>query len=117
MTSHTVYPELDPNHPATLSPRILTGLLREELGYDGLVVTDDLEMGAIENAMGVAKAARLAFHAGADLLLICKEHEKVRETIAGLDAARANGMVQGIRVAQAAARINQVRENFPTPQR
>ncbi len=117
MTSHTVYPELDPNHPATLSPRILTELLREELGYDGLVVTDDLEMGAIENAMAVAEAARLAFHAGADLLLICKEHEKVRETIAGLDAARANGMVQGIRVAQAAARINQVRENFPTPQR
>ncbi|HSH13257.1 MAG TPA: beta-N-acetylhexosaminidase, partial [Desulfurivibrionaceae bacterium] len=87
MTSHTVYPELDPEHPATLSSRILTDLLRDELGYAGLVVTDDLEMGAIENQMPVAKGALLAFQAGADLLLICKEHDKVRETITGLDEA------------------------------
>jgi len=116
MTSHTVYPELDQEHPATLSPRILTGLLRGELGYDGLVVTDDLEMGAIENAMSVAEAALLAFKAGADLLLICKEHAKVRETIAGLDEARANGTVTESRVTQAAARINLVRHDYPVPE-
>ncbi|NTV12687.1 MAG: beta-N-acetylhexosaminidase [Desulfobulbaceae bacterium] len=117
MTSHTVYPGLDQMHPATLSSRILTGLLREELGYDGLVVTDDLEMGAIENAMSVAEAALLAFKAGADLLLICKEHDKVRETIAGLDQARANGTVQASRVTQAAARIDRVRRDYPLPER
>lgn len=113
MTSHTVYPELDPEQPATLSPRILTDLLRGELGYDGLVVTDDLEMGAIENAMPVAEAARLALLAGADLLLICKEHDKVRETIAGLDKARAEGLMPEARVAEAASRIDRVRHDYP----
>jgi len=113
MTSHTVYPDLDPEQPATLSPRILTDLLRGELGYDGLVVTDDLEMGAIENAMTVAEAARLAFTAGADLLLICKEHDKVRETIAGLDQARAAGTALESRVKEAAARIERVRRDYP----
>ena len=113
MTSHTVYPELDPERPATLSPRILTDLLRTELGYAGLVVTDDLEMGAIENAMSVAEAARLALRAGADLLLICKEHEKVRETLTGLDQARAGGKVAETRVAEAVARINRVRHDYP----
>jgi beta-N-acetylhexosaminidase len=116
MTSHTVYPELDSDHPATLSPRILTNLLRGELGYEGLVVTDDLEMGAIENAMTVAEAARRALLAGADLLLICKEHDKVRETIAGLDASRAEGMVTEERVAEATARIERVRRDYPVPE-
>jgi len=116
MTSHTVYPGLDPERPATLSPRILTELLRGELGYDGLVVTDDLEMGAIETAMSVATAARLALMAGADLLLICKEHAKVRETLIGLDEARANGTVTESRVTQAAARINLVRQDYSVPE-
>lgn len=116
MTSHTVYPELDPDHPATLSARILNDLLRGDLGYDGLVVTDDLEMGAIENAMTVAAGALAAFQAGADLLLICKEHDKVRETIAGLDAARAAGTVAAERVNEAAARIERVRKHYqPRP--
>ena len=115
MTSHTVYPELDPENPATLSPRILTGLLRGELGYEGLVVTDDLEMGAIENAMSVAAAARQALLAGADLLLICKEHDKVRETINGLDQARENGIVTEERVSEAMTRIERVRLDYPVP--
>jgi len=114
MTSHTVYPGLDAERPATLSPRILTDLLREELGYDGLVVTDDLEMGAIETAMSVAEAARLALVAGADLLLICKEHAKVRETLSGLDRAREDGTVTEGRVCKAVGRIERVRKNFPS---
>lgn len=117
MTSHTVYPQLDPDHPATLSPPILTGLLRGDLAYRGLIVTDDLEMGAIENAMSVAEAARLALLAGADLLLICKEHDKVRETITGLNQAREAGLVTEGRVAEAAARIERVRRNYPVPER
>jgi len=115
MSSHTVYPALDPELPATLSPAILTGLLREELGYDGLVLTDDLEMGAIENEKTVAEAAVLAFNAGADLLLICKDHDKVRETLAALDAARKAGVIEEARVGQARRRIDRVRRAFPVP--
>ena len=81
MTSHTLYPAIDPENPATLSKRILTGILREELGFAGAVVTDDLEMGAVENERGVPAAAAAALAAGADLLLICHDHAKVREAV------------------------------------
>jgi len=115
MTSHAVYPALDPDLPATLSPTVLTGLLREELGYDGLVITDDLEMGAVENEKTVAEAAILAFNAGADLLLIGKAHDKVRETIDALEAARSAGRIETARVGQARQRIDRVRRAFPVP--
>jgi beta-N-acetylhexosaminidase len=115
MTSHTVYPALDPERPATLSPAILTGLLREELGYDGLLLTDDLEMGAIENERGAAEAAVLALKAGADLLLVCQSHDKAREVTAALDAARAGGLIDESRVTRARQRIDRVRRAFPVP--
>jgi beta-N-acetylhexosaminidase len=115
MTSHTVYPALDPERPATLSPAILTGLLRGELGFDGLLLTDDLEMGAIENEKTVAEAAVLAFNAGADLLLVCQSHDKAREVIAALDAARAGGRIDETRIGQARQRIDRVRRAFPVP--
>ncbi len=78
MTSHAVYEQLDPERPATLSPYILQDLLRKWLGFEGLLVSDDLEMGAIEGERTVAQAAVEAFRAGVDLLLICEDHEKVR---------------------------------------
>jgi beta-N-acetylhexosaminidase len=77
MTSHTIYKHLDQLNPATLSPKILTGLLRNWLGYEGVIITDDLEMGAIEKEGKLESAAVQAFAAGADLLLICHSHEKV----------------------------------------
>jgi len=70
MTSHTIYENLDASNVATLSTYILKNILRDTLGFDGLVITDDLEMGAIENERSVAEAAVLAFCAGADMLLI-----------------------------------------------
>ena len=77
MTSHTIYENLDPECPATLSKKILTGLLRNELGYDNVVITDDLEMGAIEEEGDLGEGALQALEAGADILLICHSHEKV----------------------------------------
>ena len=115
MTSHTVYPALDQERPATLSPAIISGLLRQELGYDGLVLTDDLEMGAIERERTVDEAAVLALQAGADLLLVCQSQEKARETCAALDKARASGQVTEDRVVQARQRIDRVRRAFPVP--
>jgi len=78
MTAHVFFPafEPSPNLPATLSENVLTGLLRRELGFEGLLITDDLEMGAITEKYGVAEASRLAFLAGADLLLICHDLER-----------------------------------------
>ncbi|HNW36979.1 MAG TPA: glycoside hydrolase family 3 N-terminal domain-containing protein, partial [Candidatus Ozemobacteraceae bacterium] len=81
MTAHVFFPafEPSPNLPATMSEAVLTGLLRRELGFKGLLITDDLEMGAITEAFGVADAARRSFLAGADLLLICHDLGRQRE--------------------------------------
>jgi len=77
MTSHALYPALDSEQPATLSSAILTTLLREKMGFDGLIMTDDLEMGAIAEGWGVAEGALASFEAGADILLICEDQKNV----------------------------------------
>lgn len=81
MTAHVFFPafEPSPNLPATLSEAVLTGLLRRELGFQGLLITDDLEMGAITEAYGVPEAARRSFLAGSDLLLICHDLGRQKE--------------------------------------
>jgi beta-N-acetylhexosaminidase len=74
MTSHVLYPALDPEHPATLSRRILTGLLRDQLGFDHhLVITDDLDMGAIQRHYGRGPDVEMAIRAGNDIALICHQ--------------------------------------------
>jgi beta-glucosidase len=75
MTAHLRVPALDPRYPATLSPATLTGLLRQQLGFDGLIVTDALIMGAIANTYGPYEAAVLAVEAGADVLLMPSDPE------------------------------------------
>ena len=109
MTSHTIYPALDPRRPATLSSAILEGVLRQRLGFKGVIVTDDLEMGAIENHQGVEEAALAALVAGADQLLICHDHHKVRRTMARLRRALAEGELDRARVGASLARINTLR--------
>jgi beta-N-acetylhexosaminidase len=108
MTSHVIYEHIDPQNLATFSTKILNDLLRGELGYGGMVVTDDLEMGAVENDMGVPEAALRSFQAGADLLLICHDHAKVRAAVSRLQQAFLVGEVSKERVRQSFLRINKV---------
>ncbi len=115
MTSHTIYPALDADRPATLSEPVLNGLLRHALGYDGLVITDDLEMGAIENDASVAAAALASFLAGADLLLICHDHDKIRHARQRLAEGLAAGLFTRERLAASARRIEAVRRRFAEP--
>jgi beta-N-acetylhexosaminidase len=76
MTAHVRYPALDPDVPATLSEPIVTDLLKGRLGFSGVVVSDDLEMGAIADRYGPEEAAVMAVSAGVDLLLFC--HRRAR---------------------------------------
>ncbi|WP_238528190.1 glycoside hydrolase family 3 protein [Pseudodesulfovibrio mercurii] len=69
MTAHIFNARLDPDYPATLSKKVITGLLRGELGFDGVIVTDDMDMGAIADEYGRREAVRRAIEAGADILL------------------------------------------------
>lgn len=114
MTSHTIYQALD-SEPATLSARILSGLLRQELGYGGLIITDDLEMGAIENRGSVAQAALKAFGAGADLLLICHDHAKVVQAVRMVTAAVREGRIPLEQVRSRRARLHAVSRRYSIP--
>jgi beta-N-acetylhexosaminidase len=71
MTAHVFVPALDEEHPATLSKRIVTGLLRDELGFDGVILSDDLEMKALARDRSVPESAVQAIAAGCDGVLIC----------------------------------------------
>ncbi|HEV2104788.1 MAG TPA: glycoside hydrolase family 3 N-terminal domain-containing protein, partial [Candidatus Eisenbacteria bacterium] len=91
MTAHVLYPALDREHPATFSRAILTGLLRDRLGYGGVTITDSLEMQGAAAGRTPAAAAIAALEAGCDLLLFAKWTEEVRRT--RLELARA--LVEG----------------------
>jgi len=81
MTAHLLLPELDRERPATLSAAVLTGLLRHDLGFEGLVVTDALVMEAITAHHGAGEAAVLAVEAGADLVLMPADADAAMEAI------------------------------------
>lgn len=112
MTSHAVYTELDAARPATLSRRIVNDLLRQDLGFDGLVLTDDLEMGAIAGDWGVARGAAEAFAAGADLLLICEDQRFVREALGRIRKQLLRGVIPMERLHRSLARIQNARSRF-----
>ncbi len=99
MTAHVRYPALDPKRPATLSRTILRGILRGQIGFEGLIVTDDLEMGAITKHHGPDEASLLALRAGADLLLFCHTPSLLPVCIDTLYRAMENGEISfgGIR--------------------
>lgn len=75
MVCHAVFAALDPDRPASLSPLVIDGLLRDELGFQGLVVSDDLEMGAVAGQMGPDEAGVAAYLAGCDVILVCHRPE------------------------------------------
>ena len=87
MVSHIHFSRIDENNlPASLSRNIIQGLLRDRLGFDQhLVLTDDLDMGAIQQTYGTPDAARLAIEAGGDLVLLCHEFMEARESLASLE--------------------------------
>lgn len=112
MTAHVLYPALDGRQPATLSPRIL-GLLREELGFDGLLLSDDLEMGAITRHCAVEEAAVRAIGAGCDMVLLCgADTDRQAAAVEALIRAVEDGRLPRARVEQALARQERVKARF-----
>ncbi|MGS2590328.1 glycoside hydrolase family 3 protein [Streptomyces hebeiensis] len=108
MSAHILLPALDPDRPATLSRRILTGLLREELGYDGLIVTDGMEMLAIAETYGIERGSVLAVAAGADAICVgggLADEATVLRLRDALVAAVRGGDLPEERLADAAARV------------
>jgi beta-glucosidase len=106
MSAHLLIPAWDDQWPATLSPKILTGKLRQELGFEGLIVTDALVMGAIANQFGATEAAVLAVEAGADVLLMPQDPEA---TIKAVGDAVTQGRISRSRLEESVERIWQAK--------
>ena len=87
MSCHIVFPKIDPNLPATLSPVIIGDLLRKKQGFDGLVFTDCMEMDAIQKGWGTAQGAVLAVAAGCDVLCISHHIEAVQSAVEAIEQA------------------------------
>lgn len=108
MTGHLLVPAMDPAVPATLSSRVLVDVLRGELGFDGLVVTDAIEMGAVTDLYGIGGAAVRAVAAGADAVCVGGEHAEEATTellVAALADAVAAGTLPEDRLAEAAKHV------------
>ena len=109
MTAHVVFAAVDADRPATLSPPVVTGLLRERLGYRGVIVSDDLDMRAIADHWGADAAAVAAVRAGCDVLLLCKdERNQAMAEEALIRAAEADSELRR-RIGEAAARVRDLK--------
>jgi beta-N-acetylhexosaminidase len=115
MTAHVLYKALDDQLPATLSSAVITNLLREDFQYNGVVLTDDLEMHAIVDHYGVGDAGVRAVLAGCDVLLICKDREREVSAFEAIEQAVASGTISMERLNQSVARIQRVKQRFVLP--
>jgi beta-N-acetylhexosaminidase len=115
MTSHTLYSELDSERPATFSPVILRDLLRDQLGYDGVIITDDLEMGAVVERYSIEGAALEALKAGADILLVCNDMEKMHMTADAVRYGLHRGLLDLQDLALSLTRIESLRRDYLRP--
>ncbi len=111
MSAHILYPELDPELPSTLSYNILTKLLRQKLGFNGVIITDDIEMQAIDANYESGKAAVMAIQAGADIVLVPWNLKKQQRVYNTLRQAVRNGRITETRLNQSVRRILKSKKN------
>lgn len=113
MTAHIIYPALDPDHPATLSKAILTGLLREEWGYQGVIVTDSMGMKAIADHYPAGQAALRSVLAGADTVLALGALETQIQQVLALAKAIESGVISRERLSESYRRLEALSQRFP----
>ncbi|MBP6964509.1 MAG: glycoside hydrolase family 3 C-terminal domain-containing protein [Armatimonadetes bacterium] len=117
MSTHIVFTALDPSMPATLSPAVLTGLLRKHMGFGGLIVTDCMEMKAVTANYGVGEASVLAVKAGTDILLASHTLEAQAQIRTALLKAVESGEISEERIEESVARIMAVKSEYGLDQR
>ena len=115
MTAHVRYPALDAEAPATLSRPILTDLLRNELGFQGVTLTDDMEMRAVLDHQPIGDASVRALQAGADMVVICHQQERQREAVAAIEQALERGELSWERLTASVARIQALKQQRLEP--
>lgn len=112
MTAHIVFAALDDQHPATLSEKVLEPLLRQEIGFRGVIVSDDLEMKAVADHYGIEDAAVRALRAGCDQLLICHQPALVEAAHEAIVRAVQKGTLERSRLLEAAFRVRALKARY-----
>ena len=112
MVAHILLSQVDPDYPASLSHRVVTGLLREEMDFDGVVCTDDLTMGAVSNTYGMGEAAVLAVETGCDLLLVCHGADNLTAARDALLEAADSGRISPERLDESVKRILSLKAEY-----
>ena len=105
MVSHAMYPQIDAEHPSSLSKAIITDWLRKDMGYNGVVITDDMDMGALAKHYTFGDMAVQSILAGSDILLVCHEYEHMQEAYNGLMKAVKDGRISKERLDESVKRI------------
>ena len=117
MMAHVLYPDLDESLPASLSPTVVEGILRKELKYEGVVLTDDLEMKAVAVRWKPAESAVLAMKAGCDVLPVCSKHDAQVDAMEGAIRALESEELSWESMDVSVARIRRMKERFLLPHR
>lgn len=115
MVSHVVYPKVGGQVPASLSPEIMTKLLRERLGYKGIIITDDMGMGAVSRYYKPGEAAVASVMAGADVVMSCHIYKNQKETAEALLSAVRSGKISEKRINESLRRIIRAKLNLAAP--
>jgi beta-N-acetylhexosaminidase len=115
MMAHVLYPELDADRPASLSPAVVTGILRGQMRYDGVVLTDDLEMKAVADRWGPGPSAVLAVLAGCDVIPVCQSHDAQVEAIEAVIRAVETEEIPWKQLEDGDRRVRLLKERFLLP--
>jgi beta-N-acetylhexosaminidase len=117
MMAHVLYPELDPELPASISPAIVDGILRRDLAFKGVVFTDDLEMKAVADRWTPDRSAVLALQAGCDIVPVCQGHDAQVTALEGVVRAVEGGEVPFKAMDDSLRRIRGMKERYLLPYR
>jgi beta-N-acetylhexosaminidase len=112
MVAHILLPKIDPKFPSSMSHPIITGILREQLQFDGVVMTDDMTMNAILGHYEIGQAAVDAVKAGNDIVLVAHDYPKVKRAIDAIKQAVNNGEISEERINTSVSRILMLKEKY-----
>jgi beta-N-acetylhexosaminidase len=112
MVAHILLPQLDATFPSSMSENIITGILRKQLDFNGVVMTDDMTMKAITNNYDIGKAAVESVKAGSDIVMVAHDYNKVVSTIDALQAAVEAGEISEERINESVSRIIQLKQKY-----
>lgn len=112
MVAHILLPKIDPQYPSSMSKEIITGMLRDQLGFDGVVMTDDMTMKAITNHFDIGQAAVDSVKAGSDVILIAHEYANVTAAIQAVKAAVNKGEITEDRINDSVRRIIELKQKY-----